>query len=147
VLCWALLWRVISTICSKTKDFPMSHTYIHRFNHSSDSSVMLVRYSWLCSQLIHVLSSRSFRIKCDNTLSSLHTSSCGVLQDSVLGPLLFIMYTAPFISLISSFSLDHHLYADDTQLFFTFHPLNFDSSIFHFQNALQHITRTHQEMR
>ena len=49
------------------------------------------------------------------------------------------MYTTPLSTLISSLSLDHHLYADDTQLFF-FHPRNSDSSISHLQNALQHIS-------
>ena len=39
-----------------------------------------------------------------------------------------------------SLSLDHHFYADDIQLFFTFHPPNFDSSISHLQNALQQIS-------
>jgi len=42
------------------------------------------------------------------------------------------------ISVISSLSPDHHLYADDTQL--SFHPLNFDSSVSHLQNALQQIS-------
>ena len=42
-------------------------------------------------------------------------------------------------TLISSLSLNHHLYADDTQLFFSFHPLDFDSNITHLQNALQQI--------
>ena len=50
------------------------------------------------------------------------------------------MYTTPLSNLISSLSLDHHLYADDTQLFFSFHPLNYDSSISHLQNALQQIS-------
>jgi len=50
------------------------------------------------------------------------------------------MYTTPLSILISSFSLDHHLYADDTQLFFSFHPLNFGSSISRPQNALQQIS-------
>ena len=35
----------------------------------------------------------------------------------------------PLSSLISSFGLNHSLYADDAQLFFSFHPCDFDSSI------------------
>ena len=50
------------------------------------------------------------------------------------------MYTTPLSSLISSFSLTHHLYADDTQLFFSFHSLDFDSSITHLQDVLELIS-------
>jgi len=91
--------------------------------------------SWLESYL----SSQSFRVKCDNHLSSLYSSSCGVPQGSVLGPLLFIMYTTPLSTLISSLSLNHRLYADDTQLFFSFYPPDLDSNITHLENALQQI--------
>ena len=40
------------------------------------------------------------------------------------------MYTTPLIStLVSSLSLNHHLYADDTQLFLSFHTSDFHSNI------------------
>ena len=85
-------------------------------------------------------SSRCFRVKCNNDFSSSHTCLCGVPQGSVLGPLLFVMYTTSLSTLVSSLSLNHHLYADDTQLFLSFHPSHFHSNISHLQNALQQIT-------
>jgi len=51
-----------------------------------------------------------------------------------------MMYTTPLSTLISSLSLYHRLYADDTQLFFSFYRAKFDSTITHPQNALHQIS-------
>ena len=70
------------------------------------------------------LSSRSQAVSINDSISAFSILSCGVPQGSVLGPLLFTLFTTPLGSVISKNSLKYHLYADDTQLYISFTPSN-----------------------
>ena len=79
---------------------------------------------------------RSQRIKLGNCLSSRCDLSFGVPQGSVLGPLLFTLYTTPLSSLISGHAIPHHLYADDSQLYFSFSSGNSAAALNGLQSCL-----------
>ena len=82
------------------------------------------------------LGNRHQQIKIQTTLSQTIGVPFGVPQGSVLGPLLFTMYTTPLSSVISDHSIPHHLYADDSQLYLSFSASDSTSSIQKLQTCL-----------
>ena len=54
----------------------------------------------------------------------------------MLGPVLFTLYTTPLSAIISSFDMNHHIYADDTQIFLSLSVSNVKESLGKLQNCL-----------
>jgi len=63
------------------------------------------------------LTGRTYCIVFGGNTSSIIPVTCSVPQGSVLGPLLFILYTAELVEIATQHGVHLHAYADDTQLY------------------------------
>ena len=72
-----------------------------------------VALKWFASYL----SGRIQQVSIHGTLVLSTFLEYGVLQGSVLGPVLFLMYTTDLVGLVRTFGLFAHTYADDLQVY------------------------------
>ena len=68
------------------------------------------------------LNKRSFKVSVNDKYSESCSLEIGVPQGSILGPLLFILYTKEIEKITEKYNFHVHLYADDSQLYFSFDP-------------------------
>ena len=65
------------------------------------------------------LADRTQQVAYNGQLSSKRSVQYGVPQGSVLGPLLFVLYTAELHNIVAAHDLRLHQYADDCQIYAT----------------------------
>ena len=85
------------------------------------------------------LTERTVAVAINDTLSEPLPLRFGVPQGSVLGPLLFTLYTRRLSILLKDLGLEHHIYADDTQLYCSFNDDQVEATKERLITALQSI--------
>jgi len=91
----------------------------------SDFGINNMVLKWIESYLMN----RKQYVKLGRHCSETTVCSAGVPQGSVLGPILFALYVSPVGAVISSYGVQYHQYADDTQLFYALKASSIETDI------------------
>ena len=110
MLCYAKISLLASLDLSAAFDTIDHAILLHRLQHDFGLSGTVL--DWFSSYL----SGRIQSVSVHSHTSVPASVSCGVPQGSVLGPILFVLYTTPLSAVIERHSILHHSYADDSQL-------------------------------
>ena len=102
----------------------------------SDHGILLNRlekhFQILGSALVWLksyLSDRTQSEQIENSRSFPIALNFGVQQGSVLGPILFSLYTSPLGDIVRQYQPAHHFYADDTPLYVSFQIKNINDQL------------------
>ena len=75
------------------------------------------------------------------TLSDFQELACGVPQGSVLGPILFNIYTSSLARLLQSQAPDYQIYADDISLYLSVKPSQLAAATAEIANCVSLVQR------
>ena len=106
--------------------------HVHLLSILETSGITGTSLAWFKSYL----SSRTQRIYINGHTSDSRQINCGVPQGSILGPILFTLYTSSLGNLIHNCNIKYHLYADDTQLYTSFAFSDVDDALDQMQNCI-----------
>ena len=112
-----------------------------------------VNHSYLLSSLEHdfgvkghalqwfesYLCERKQSVCVNGHLSPSKVLTSGVPQGSVLGPVLFTLYTSSLAQLLDSHSVQYHFYADDTSIYLSFNPPEIDNAIDSMERCIEDV--------
>ena len=82
------------------------------------------------------LTNRSFSVKINKTTGTPKLIQTGVPQGSLLGPLLYILYTKELDSIAKKHNLEISTYADDIQLYISFQSIHSDQTCARMETCL-----------
>ena len=85
------------------------------------------------------LTDRTQLVSISGILGTSHSLSCGVPQGSVLGPILFTLYTSELADIIKPSGINFHMYADDIQLYSSFETSKPDYTISVMEKCISNI--------
>lgn len=87
------------------------------------------------------LNNRSQKVVIGDVSSEPESLDCGVPQGSVLGPILFTIYTSSLGRLLRRHGVNYHFYADDTQLWLTFDPKDIKNAFSKMEECIKDVEK------
>lgn len=145
--CTALL-KVISDLCKALDDQKLAYLVLLDYSKAFDlldHDLLLAKMEYIgvegtaISWFKSYIKDRQQCVKIEENISTLLTCDKGVPQGSILGPILYTIYTCDLPEVIKNCKV--HLYADDTQLIKEFHPNDINKAIMDINEDLENVVK------
>lgn len=96
--------------------------------------------SWSLQWMKSYLQQRDQCVKIGDATSEVKHLDYGVPQGSVLGPMIYCMFTRPVGEVAKRHDINYHCYADDTQIYMSFNPSDWEKTASSIQACVAEIS-------